>query len=285
MEWKKEKQSEKDAVLEVRDLHFSYNDEKHALNGVDVKIYEGEKIAVLGSNGAGKSTFFLSINGVLKSHAGEVIYRGEKITKKRLNHLRKNVGIVFQDADNQIIASTVMSEVAFGPMNLKLPREEVLRRVDKALDYMNITEFRDRPPHYLSGGEKKRVSIADIIAMESEVIIFDEPTAALDPLNAQMLEEVLRKMGEEGRTILISTHDVDFAYRWAERVLVFHQGKIIADDTPLRVFQQEELLKKANLRHPMLYDVCEILKKKGIIPDGEMYPKNMEEFRTMTDHL
>ena len=285
MEWKKEKQSEKDAVLEVRDLHFSYNDEKHALNGVDVKIYEGEKIAVLGSNGAAKSTFFLSINGVLKPHAGEVIYRGEKITKKRLNHLRKNVGIVFQDADNQIIASTVMSEVAFGPMNLKLPREEVLRRVDKALDYMNITEFRDRPPHYLSGGEKKRVSIADIIAMESEVIIFDEPTAALDPLNAQMLEEVLRKMGEEGRTILISTHDVDFAYRWAERVLVFHQGKIIADDTPLRVFQQEELLKKANLRHPMLYDVCEILKKKGIIPDGEMYPKNMEEFRTMTDHL
>ena len=285
MEWKKEKQSEKDAVLEVRDLHFSYNDEKHALNGVDVKIYEGEKIAVLGSNGAGKSTFFLSINGVLKPHAGEVIYRGEKITKKRLNHLRKNVGIVFQDADNQIIASTVMSEVAFGPMNLKLPREEVLRRVDKALDYMNITEFRDRPPHYLSGGEKKRVSIADIIAMESEVIIFDEPTAALDPLNAQMLEEVLRKMGEEGRTILISTHDVDFAYRWAERVLVFHQGKIIADDTPLRVFQQEELLKKANLRHPMLYDVCEILKKKGIIPGGEMYPKNMEEFRTMTDHL
>ena len=285
MEWKKEKQSEKDAVLEVRDLHFSYNDEKHALNGVDVKIYEGEKIAVLGSNGAGKSTFFLSINGVLKPHAGEVIYRGEKITKKRLNHLRKNVGIVFQDADNQIIASTVMSEVAFGPMNLKLPREEVLRRVDKALDYMNITEFRDRPPHYLSGGEKKRVSIADIIAMESEVIIFDEPTAALDPLNAQMLEEVLRKMGEEGRTILISTNDVDFAYRWAERVLVFHQGKIIADDTPLRVFQQEELLKKANLRHPMLYDVCEILKKKGIIPDGEMYPKNMEEFRTMTDHL
>ena len=285
MEWKKEKQSEKDAVLEVRDLHFSYNDEKHALNGVDVKIYEGEKIAVLGSNGAGKSTFFLSINGVLKPHAGEVIYRGEKITKKRLNHLRKNVGIVFQDADNQIIASTVMSEVAFGPMNLKLPREEVLRRVDKALDYMNITEFRDRPPHYLSGGEKKRVSIADIIAMESEVIIFDEPTAALDPLNAQMLEEVLRKMGEEGRTILISTHDVDFAYRWAERVLVFHQGKIIADDTPLRVFHQEELLKKANLRHPMLYDVCEILKKKGIIPDREMYPKNMEEFRTMTDHL
>lgn len=270
-----------DSILEVQNLHFSYNDEKHALDGVSVKIHEGEKIAVLGSNGAGKSTFFLSINGVLKPHKGEVIYRGETITKKRLNHLRKNVGIVFQDADNQIIASTVMAEVSFGPMNLKLPKEEVLRRVDKALNYMNISQFRDRPPHYLSGGEKKRVSIADIIAMESEVIIFDEPTAALDPLNAQMLEEVLEKMGQEGRTILLSTHDVDFAYRWAERVLVFHEGKIIADDSPLHVFRQEELLQMAHLKRPMLYEVCETLRKKGLVPEGERYPRNINEFNQM----
>lgn len=272
-------------ILEVRNLHFSYNDEKSALNGVDVKIHEGEKIAVLGSNGAGKSTFFLSINGVLKPHEGEVIYRGEKITKKKLNHLRKNVGIVFQDADHQIIASTVMAEVSFGPMNLKLPKEEVLRRVNKALDYMNISEFRQRPPHYLSGGEKKRVSIADIIAMESEVIIFDEPTAALDPLNAQMLEEVLEKMGQEGRTILLSTHDVDFAYRWAERILVFHEGKIIADDSPFYVFKNEELLKMANLKRPMLYEIYETLKKKGLVPNGEWYPRNMEEFNQMMSCL
>ena len=170
-------------------------------------------------------------------------------------------------------------------MNLKLPREEVLRRVDKALDYMNITEFRDRPPHYLSGGEKKRVSIADIIAMESEVIIFDEPTAALDPLNAQMLEEVLHKMGQEGRTILLSTHDVDFAYRWAERVIVFCQGKMIADDTPLRVFKQEEILKKANLKHPVLFDVYDILREKGMVPDGDLYPKNVQEFEAMMKSL
>lgn len=279
------KQKMDSPILEVKDLHFTYNDEKHALNGVDLKIYEGEKIAVLGSNGAGKSTFFLNINGVLKPHKGEIIYRGEKITKKRLNHLRKNVGIVFQDADNQIIASTVMAEVSFGPMNLKLPREEVQRRVDKALDYMNISEFRERPPHYLSGGEKKRVSIADIIAMEPEIIIFDEPTAALDPLNAQMLEEVLQKMGQEGRTILLSTHDVDFAYRWAERVIVFCQGKVIADDTPLRVFQQEEILKRANLKHPVLFDIYDILKRKGMVPDEELYPKNIQEFDRMVSRL
>lgn len=278
-------QEKKIPILEVRDLRFSYNEEKHALKGVDVTIYEGERIAVLGSNGAGKSTFFLNINGVLKSENGEIIYRGEKITKKRLNHLRKNVGIVFQDADNQIIASTVMAEVSFGPMNLKLPREEVIRRVDKALDYMNISDFKDRPPHYLSGGEKKRVSIADIIAMESEIVVFDEPTASLDPLNAAMLEEVLDKMGREGRTILISTHDVDFAYRWAERVLVFCGGKIIADDTPLRVFKQEDILQRANLKHPVLFDIYDILKEKGMVPDEDQYPKNVNQFRSMVTKL
>ena len=284
MEISREK-AETTPVLRVRDLRFKYNDEKHALNGVDWDIEEGEKIAVLGSNGAGKSTFFLNINGVLKPHSGEIFYRGEKINRKNLNHLRKNVGIVFQDADNQIIASTVMAEVSFGPMNLKLPKKEVLRRVDKALDYMNIQEFRDRPPHYLSGGEKKRVSIADIIAMESEVVIFDEPTAALDPQNAAMLEEVLEKMGQEGRTLLISTHDVDFAYRWAERVIVFSEGKVIADDTPLHVFQQEDILQKANLKHPMMFEVYDILKEKGIVPDQDLYPKNVQEFRDMICHL
>lgn len=272
-------------ILEVEDLHFTYNDEKKALNGVNLAIYEGERIAVLGSNGAGKSTFFLNMNGVLKPEKGQIFYRGEKITKKKLNDLRKNVGIVFQDADNQIIASTVMAEVSFGPMNLKLPREEVVRRVDKALEYMNISDFKDRPPHYLSGGEKKRVSIADIIAMESEIIIFDEPTAALDPQNAAMLEEVLYKMGQEGRTLLISTHDVDFAYRWAERVIVFSEGKIIADDTPLNVFKQEEILQKANLKHPMMFDIYDILKGKNLIPDGEVYPKNISEFQQLIDTI
>lgn len=272
-------------VLRARNLHFTYNGEKKALNGVDLDVYEGERIAVLGSNGAGKSTFFLNVNGVLKPEQGEIFYRGEKITKKNLNNLRKNVGIVFQDADNQIIASTVMAEVSFGPMNLKLPREEVVRRVDKALEYMNISDFKERPPHYLSGGEKKRVSIADIIAMESEIIIFDEPTAALDPQNAAMLEEVLDKMGQEGRTLLISTHDVDFAYRWAQRVIVFCDGQIIADDTPLNVFRQEEILQRANLKHPMLFDIYDMLKEKNMVPDGEVYPKNINEFRGMINAI
>ncbi|MDR3594708.1 energy-coupling factor ABC transporter ATP-binding protein [Clostridium sp.] len=272
-------------ILKIEDLHYTYGNGKSALDGVSVEIYEGEKIAVIGSNGSGKSTFFFNVDGVLTPEHGKIIYRDIAINKKNLNELRKNIGIVFQDADNQIIASTVMAEVGFGPMNLKLPKEEVLKRVDEALEYMNISHLKDRPPHYLSGGEKKRVSIADIIAMKSEIVIFDEPTAALDPLNAMMLEEVLLKLGSEGKTILISTHDVDFTYRWAERVLVFCEGKIIADGTPLEIFKNKEILKQANLKQPTMLEVYESLIEKKILKDIKAYPKSIQEFKEILAHI
>ena len=271
----------KELILKIEDLYYTYGNGKPALNGVSVDIYEGEKIAVIGSNGSGKSTFFLNIDGVLMPEQGKIIYRDMVINKKNLKELRKNIGIVFQDADNQIIASTVMAEVGFGPMNLKLPKDEVLRRVNEALKYMNISHLKDRPPHYLSGGEKKRVSIADIIAMKSEIIIFDEPTAALDPLNSIMLEEVLLKLGDEGKTMLISTHDVYFTYRWAERVLVFNDGKIIADGSPLEIFQNKEILKKANLKQPTMLEVYESLVETGLLKDKKDYPKSIQEFKKM----
>lgn len=269
----------KKLILKIEDLYYTYGNGKSALDGVSVDIYEGEKIAVIGSNGSGKSTFFLNVDGVLTPEQGKIFYRDMIINKRNLNELRKNIGIVFQDADNQIIASTVRAEVGFGPMNLKLPKEEVLKRVDEALEYMNISHLKDRPPHYLSGGEKKRVSIADIIAMKSEIVIFDEPTAALDPLNAMMLEEVLLKLGDDGRTMLISTHDVDFTYRWAERVLVFSEGKIIADGVPLEIFQNIEILNAANLKQPTLLEVYESLVEKQILKDIKAYPKSIQEFK------
>ena len=265
----------KTLILKIEDLHYTYGNGKSALEGVSVDIYEGEKIAVIGSNGSGKSTFFLNIDGVLTPEQGKIIYRDTVINKKNLKELRKNIGIVFQDADNQIIASTVKAEVAFGPMNLKLSKEEVLERVDEALEYMNISNLKDRPPHYLSGGEKKRVSIADIIAMKSEIIIFDEPTAALDPVNAIMLEEVLGKLGAEGKTMIISTHDVDFVYRWAERVIVFCDGKIIADGDPIEIFKNTKILKQANLKKPTLLEVYESLVEKHILEDIKIYPKSI----------
>lgn len=277
------KENIKEIILQIRGLYYSYSSEKITLNDINLDIHKGEKIAVLGSNGAGKSTFFLNINGVLTPEKGKIIYKGKYIKKKDLNELRKNIGIVFQDADNQIIASTVLAEVSFGPMNLKLPRDEVIKRVDEALKYMNISKLKDRPPHYLSGGEKKRVSIADIIAMKSEIIIFDEPTAALDPLNAEMLEEVLEKLSCEEKTLLISTHDVDFAYRWADRIIVFSNGEIIGDGSPLEIFRNEEMLKKSNLKKPVMLDVYETLIESGIIEADNLYPKNISEFKKIFD--
>jgi len=272
-------------ILKVENLYYVYGNGKSALEDVSVEVYEGEKIAVMGSNGSGKSTFFLNMNGVFKPEHGKIIYRGAVVNKKNLKELRKSIGIVFQDADNQIIASTVRAEVGFGPMNLKLPKEEVLERVEEALAYMNISDFKDRPPHYLSGGEKKRVTIADIIAMKPEIIIFDEPTAALDPINALMLEEVLAKLTSEGKTMLISTHDVDFAYRWAERVLVFSQGKIIADGPPLEIFQNRLILKQANLKQPTMLEIYESLVAKHLLEDIKAYPKSTQEFKEMLEKL
>lgn len=263
-------------IIQVKNLTYGYQIDTHALNHINITIKEGEKIAVMGSNGAGKSTFFLNLNGVLQPDDGEIRYRGNVIGKKQLNELRRKVGFVFQDADSQMIASDVQGEVSFGPMNLKLPKEEVRKRVEEALAYMNLTEYRNRPPHYLSGGEKKRVSIADIIAMKSEVVLFDEPTAALDPLSADMLEEVLEKMSKEGKTLLISTHDVDFAYRWAERILVFCEGSIIGDGTPLAIFQNETILKQAHLKKPVMLKIAEALQERGLMEAGS-YPKVPEK--------
>ena len=273
------------SIVSIRDLYYSYGGERQTLKGICLDIEEGERIAVVGTNGAGKSTFFLNLNGVLEPDEGQIIYRGKVMTRSKadLMELRRSIGIVFQDADNQIIATTVMGEVSFGPMNLKLGKQEVLERVNAALEYMNIQNFKDRAPHYLSGGEKKRVTIADIIAMHSEVIIFDEPTASLDPVNALALEDVLAKLSAQKKTLLISTHDLDFAYRWAERVLVFCDGNIIADGTPEDVFRQEDVLPRANLKKPTMLALKELLDEKKILPENSGYPKDINSLRNLLE--
>ncbi|WP_313071131.1 ABC transporter ATP-binding protein [Lacrimispora sp.] len=270
-----------EVLLKAEGLRYSYGQEKEALKGIDLTVKKGEKIVVLGSNGAGKSTLFLTLNGVLTPDSGRILYRDKEIGKKEINELRRNVGIVFQDADNQIIASTVFSEVSFGPMNLRLSKEEVVKRVNSSLASMNLTEMKDRPPHYLSGGEKKRVSIADIIAMEPEVILFDEPTASLDPVNVKMLKEVLDEMTHLGKTLLISTHDVDFAFQWAERALVFSGGRMIADGRVREVFDSPDVLEEANLRKPVIMDVFESLVRHGVLQEEVVCPKDARELESL----
>lgn len=275
---KGEKEMDESILLETEKICFSYEEGKPVLHDISFQVRKGERIAVVGSNGAGKSTLFLNMNGVLQPDSGSIRYEGEKIEKKDWKTLRRKVGIIFQNADEQMIASTVFSEVAFGPTNMKLPKEEIKTRVRDALLYMNLEGYESRPPHYLSGGEKKRVSIADILAMKPEILIFDEPTAALDPVNIEVLERVMNQLSEEGRTLIVSTHDADFAYRFADRVLVFAEGRVIADGNPETVFRDDNVRKKANLRMPVLMEVAELLKEKGMLGRG-IYPKTVDNLR------
>ena len=270
-------------VLQVRDLRFSYDGKGQALGGVSLDIRAGERIAVLGPNGAGKSTFFLCLNGVLTPGSGEILLDGRPVGKKERKRLCERVGIVFQNADDQIIASTVAAEVSFGPMNLRLPKEEVVRRVDHALDYMDLQAFRARPPHELSGGEKKRVTIADILAMESEVILFDEPAASLDPMGEERLEAVLGRLSDEGRTLVISTHDMDFAFRWATRAVVFAGGQVIADGVPDAVFRVAETLLRAHLKPPALLEVFDMLRARGLVPADAVCPRTAAGLEALLD--
>lgn len=255
-------------LLWTEEICYSYEEDMPVLNHVSVSFCAGEKVAVIGANGSGKSTFFLNLNGVLTPDHGTVWYRGRAIGKKEKNLLRKHVGFVFQDADQQMIAPTVMEEVSFGPMNLKLGKDEVRRRTIKAMEAMSLMEMSRRAPHNLSGGQKKRVSIADIIAMEPEVILFDEPTTALDPLNQQMMEQVLEGMALAGKTLIVSTHDVDFAYRFADRILVFDSGQIIADGSPKQIFARKEVLEQADLKVPMMLEITVLLRERGVLESG-----------------
>lgn len=265
-----------ETILSIKNLNYSYNEGRNVLKNIYLDVHRGERIAVIGSNGAGKSTFFLTLNGVLIPNSGEIFLQGHLIDKKNIINLRKNVGIVFQDPDDQIIAPTVLAEVSFGPMNLKLSEDEVRSRTVEAMKYMNITHLKDRPPHYLSGGEKKCVSIADIIAMGPQVIIFDEPTVGLDPVNTYALENVLDRLSRDGKTILLSTHDVDFAYRWADRAVVFSHGEIIADGRPTDIFKNIDIIKRANLRSPVILDIYNALCEKKLVTD-DIYPRSADE--------
>lgn len=272
----------KEKILETRNLSFSYEEGTKTLENISVAIHKKEKIAVLGANGAGKSTFFLNLNGVREPESGEILLFGERIDKKNRRKLIKSVGIVFQDADSQMIEATVKAEVAFGPLNLKLPREAVEDRAQKAIQRLKLEEYKERPPHYLSGGEKKRVCIADILAMEPDIIIFDEPTASLDPSHAKLFEELLEELWQEGKTVLLSTHDTDFAYRFADRVLIFSEGVLIADGKTEEIFRQTKLLEQTNLKKPMILQFFELLRQKNII-DGSRYqwPKTLKDIENL----
>jgi len=266
-------------ILEAVDLQYSYPDGTNALRNVNLPIHQGEKLAILGSNGAGKSTLFMQLNGIYRPDSGCIEYRGEEISykNKALIELRKKVGIVFQDPDSQLFSASVWQDISFGPLNLGLSEEKVTERVKQALIDTETTDLQDKPTHLLSYGQKKRVSIAGVLAMEPEVIIFDEPTAGMDPRHSQEFMQLLSKLSDKGKTIILSTHDVDLAYSWADRLAIMYRGEVIAQGLPGELFSRSELVQRADLTMPWLIETYNELVKKGWILPSTPLPKSKED--------
>ncbi|MCJ7513047.1 MAG: energy-coupling factor ABC transporter ATP-binding protein [Anaerolineales bacterium] len=234
-------------TIEVQDLRFSFPDGRQALRGVDLSIAPGEKVGLVGPNGAGKSTLMLHLNGILRAGSGAVQVCGQPVDDDHLAYIRRAVGLVFQDPDDQLFSPTVFEDVAFGPMYMGLTRGEVEQRVQAALAAVGMHAASGRVPHHLSSGEKKRVAIATVLAMEPEILVLDEPSAGLDPRARRELINLLRRLPQ---TMLVSTHDLWMVQELFERSVVIDGGRIVADGPTQTLLSTIELLEAHGLVAP-----------------------------------
>lgn len=252
-------------IIDIKGLTFFYEEGKPVLNGVDIAVKRGGITAILGGNGAGKSTLFLNINGVLKPCGGSVSVDGKVIdysNKDEVKALRRKIGIVFQDPNDQLFAATVKKDVAFGPLNLGLSKEEADIRAQDALEKTGISHLADSPVHALSFGQKKRAAIAGVLAMRSEVIILDEPTAGLDPSGVSEIFHLLTDIKESrGVTVIIATHDIDLVPLYCDYAYVMDKGEVVTKGSPEEIFANANLLRKHFLRLPRISHLMEILGK------------------------
>jgi cobalt/nickel transport system ATP-binding protein len=234
-------------ALEVRDLAFAYPDGHQALFGCGLEVERGERVALLGPNGAGKTTLILHLNGVLSPSAGHVAVGGLKAAKENLREIRRRVGIVFQDPDDQLFMPTVAEDVAFGPKNLGLGMEEVHVRVHRALRAVGMEEYSERPPHHLSFGQRRRVAVATVLAMEPEILVLDEPTSNLDPAGRRELAEILKSLD---LTMLMVSHDLPYALELCPRSILMDDGIIVADGSTRDILANRELMAAHRLELP-----------------------------------
>ncbi|MDW7650298.1 MAG: ATP-binding cassette domain-containing protein [Bacillota bacterium] len=274
-------------IIEANGVDFSYMDGTRAIKNLSIRIERNKKYAIVGNNGAGKTTLFLHFNGVHQATQGEIRYNGQKVNysnNKQLKELRKNIGIVFQNPDDQLFSASVYQDISFGPGNLGWPEPVIREKIKEVMYQTDTWELRDRPTHFLSYGQKKRVCIAGILAMEPQVIILDEPTAGLDPVCSTQIMELLNTVQKEtGATILFSTHNIDEAYAWADEVFVMHDGQIIEQGLPVDVFRKKDILAKANLIKPWVLDVYDKLNREGNA-SGHI-PKTRDELMAYLAHF
>lgn len=261
-------------VLQADDLSYAYPDGKQALRSVSFQVERGAKLFFHGANGAGKTTLFQCLNGLLRVKRGTIRLHDDVVPKE--SDRMKRIGIVFQNAADQIVSGSVYDEIAFGPLNQGLSIDIVAQRVEAALRLLDIEALRDRPPHFLSYGEKKRVAIASVLSMERDILLLDEPTSGLDARQQEELADILDRLAEEGKTLLVSTHDADFSFRLADRVIVLYEGRLVAEGSAEDVFSQPEILSKAGLVKPVLMRVYEQLLEYSYI-EGCRIPKTVDE--------
>lgn len=270
-------------ILTFEQVSYQYADGTMALNQINLSIEKGKKIALLGNNGAGKSTLFLLMNGILKPTSGSILYNGKKLTykKKEIKQLRQQVGIVFQNSETQLFSSTVYEDIKFGPKNLNLSTEEIERRIKEVITLTDTESLKDKPPHFLSIGQKKRVAIAGIVAIDPELMVLDEPTAGLDPYYSKRMLDLLEKIHHRNRTILLSTHNVDLAYEWADEVIILNNGHLLAQGTPVEVFNKTEILETSHLQKPWIMEVFEEFQRMNL--SNNKYPRSKAELFEMME--
>lgn len=240
-------------ILSFENVCYGYpGQSKVALDGVNLRVPAGSRVAILGRNGSGKSTLFLHSNGILKPNSGTVYFDGQPLAYDRnsLRTLRRRVGVVFQHPDDQLFSASVAQDISFGPLNLGLSESETRERVQQAAALCDITPLLERPTHALSGGEKARAALAGVLAMDPDVLLIDEPTASLDPWMRKKIFTIFARLHKQGKSIILATHEVEIARYWADFVVIMHAGRVLAADTKERVFADHALLERMGLMTP-----------------------------------
>ncbi len=251
-------------LITLSSVSFAYPDGTRALSGINLSIDSGERVALLGANGAGKSTVLQMFNGLLTPAKGAVSFKGRPVEKTSLKDVRRRIGMVFQDPDDQLFSSTVRQEIAYGLINLGLAKDRMEEAVSWALQAAELAGYEDRSPFNLSGGEKKRVALAGVLAMQPEVLVLDEPTAALDPLGSARIIKLLNAINRQlGITIVFATHDVDAVPLLADRVYIMDKGEIKLSGSTREVFVRKDLIRAHNLRLPRVAHLAELLEREG----------------------
>ncbi|MBF0177518.1 MAG: ATP-binding cassette domain-containing protein [Magnetococcales bacterium] len=277
-----------DVILEARNLGHRYpGGNADSLQGLNLRIIQGERLALLGANGAGKTTLLLHLNGTLRPHTGEIFLHGKPVRYDRaaLTLWRQEVGVVLQEADDQLFAASVAEDVSFGPLNLGLAADAARQRVTEALEALEITSLAERPPHLLSHGQRKRAAMAGVLAMRPRILILDEPTAGLDHLGKSLLLATLTQLSTTGTTIVFSTHDVDLAYAWADSAALFAHGQVLAQGATTSIMADVALLHSAQMESPAVLTLQQALHQCGVLAADFPSPRSVADLARMISEI